>query len=238
MPSSEKQYSRSQYHFKKVNPMRNLQIDEVESYVTNLFVQESEAQKNIRERMKQIGKAGIAVSPIEGKLLFVLTKLVGARRVLEIGTLYGYSGVCFANAVSPSGRVVTIEKNASYFAEAAKSFADCGVSEKVHQHLGDAREVLLSLDQSELFDIAFIDANKSAYFDYLKAVIPRVRKGGLIIGDNTLLFGEVLKASPEGVSQAQWNAMREFNRELADPSRYCSLLVPTAEGMTVAMKLY
>lgn len=218
--------------------MRNLQIDEVESYVTNLFVQESDAQKEIRERMGQIGKAGIAVSPIEGKLLFLLTKLIGAERVLEIGTLYGYSGVCFANALGAKGSVVTIENNSAHFAEAKKSFADCGVAEKVHQYLGDAREVLGTLDKGELFDIAFIDANKSAYFDYLKAVIPRVRKGGLIIGDNTLLFGAVLKDQPEGVSRAQWTAMRAFNQELADPSKYCSILVPTAEGMTVAMKLF
>jgi len=177
------------------------------------------------------------IRPYEGQLLQVLLGLIGARRVVEIGSFMGYSTMAMAMALPEGGTVLALEKNPDYAALIADHAQKCGVADKVQVRSGDAMELLADIPASPLWDAVFIDAEKRAYPDYLQRVEPLIRPGGLIIGDNTLLFGAMVGEPKQKVSAEATQAMRDFNARLADSSRYRAVLIPTEEGLTVAQKL-
>ncbi len=135
----------------------------------------------------RIAAGGIGVSPAQGKLLHLLARSIGARRVLELGTLHGYSAIWLARALPDDGELVTLELDPGN-AETARANVDrAGIGERVDIRVGPAIE---SLDNvAGPFDLAFLDADKAGMPDYFAAVLPLVRPGGIIIGDNTVRGG-------------------------------------------------
>lgn len=213
--------------------------DDLLDYIRETFAPEDEILRDAKARLAAYDGhlVGIQVGAEEGKLLQFLIKMAGVKSIVEVGSLAGYSAVWMARAVGKDGMVHAINKDPKHYALLQETVEKSGLN--IIPHLGDAREVLPSLEDQAPYDMIFIDADKGGYAEYLDWAEKYIRKGGLIIGDNSLLFGHInATEKPEGTSRKAWEAMREFNQRLADNSRYNSILIPTLEGLTVAQKLY
>jgi predicted O-methyltransferase YrrM len=202
-------------------------------YIRHLFAPETPQLKTVRENTTDKNDQ-ISIHPEEGKLLQLLIRLAGIRTVVEVGTLSGYSALWMADALPDDGHIYTFEKDDK---RAARAETNLRNHPKITLITGDALETLRSLEPKAPFDMIFIDADKLHYLHYLDWAEKHIRKGGLIVGDNTLLFDAVWReALPDRIRQTALQAMREFNRRLADQQKYTAVLLPTAEGMTIALK--
>ena len=215
--------------------MRTTQNDALSRYITGTFVQEDALLADIRAKGEEL-HPGMQISPAEGKLLYVLAHLAQARRILEIGTFVGYSTLWLARALPEDGRLITLEYDDTHATLAEGFFARSDAAEKIGVRRGPALETLSAM-RDESFDLVFIDAMKREYPDYLERIESMLRPGGLVIGDNTLLFGALIGQPRMEVGSQSLEAMREFNRTLADPLRWRSILLPTEEGLTIAQKI-
>ncbi|QKX02396.1 O-methyltransferase [Wolbachia endosymbiont of Dirofilaria (Dirofilaria) immitis] len=205
------------------------------SYIRDLFVKE---YRKIEECCILESKKHSQISAEEGKLLSLFIKIHRVSSVVEIGTLYGYSSICMAKALPEYGHIYTVESNFEHSSIARKNFSAFNLNNKITLIEGNASEKLSELSTQAPFDMIFIDANKSDYPKYLDWAELYIKQDGLIVADNTLLFNTVfLESPPKKVSEKSWYAMREFNYRLSDEKRYYSMLIPTDEGMTVALKL-
>ena len=194
--------------------------------------------ESIRQRLIAGRADFMSVSPFEAKLLQFLVRTSKVETIVEIGALFGYSAVAMAKALPAHGKVYSIEKSEQNYKELMITDNAVECREQIDFILGDALEELKDLQEKGPFDMVFIDANKGAYVEYLNWAEKNVKKGGIIVGDNTFLFGGVYGESRDpqmGAKQVQ--VMKEFNRRLADPLMYNSIIIPTFEGMTVAQKL-
>jgi predicted O-methyltransferase YrrM len=174
----------------------------VDRYIEDSLLESDPALDGVLEASAAAGLPSIAVSPTQGKLLFVLARAMNATRILEIGTLGGYSGVWLARALPPDGRLVTIEADPKHAAVARLSFERAGLSGVVDLRIGRALDVLPQLEEegARPFDFVFIDADKGNYPEYLKWAIRFCRRGGLIIADNVVRHGAVIDGSSEDSS--------------------------------------
>jgi len=212
--------------------MDELSREACERYVADLFAPEDELLVELRRAMGRAGLPQINISAEEGKLLQVLLRAIGARRVLELGTLGGYSAIWIGRALPADGRLITIEKRADR-AELARHYIDrAGLSDRVEVRLGEAGRLLEPLAEEGPFDAVFIDADKEGYPRYLEWCADHVRAGGLVIADNALRGGRVLEPDsrdPEVVG------IQEFNRRVARDPRFTSIVVPTRDGVAIAL---
>lgn len=212
---------------------------EQQKYLNKVFGLENDEELHaIRERMKAADKEFMSISGFEARLLQFLIRFTGVRKVVEFGTLFGYSALAMAKVMPADGVVITLEKDPAVHAEAARSFSASSVGSKIVSLCGDAVELMKTIESRGPFDFVFIDANKSGYCQYLDWAEANVRKGGVIAGDNSFLWGALWdEPQRESIGENQVRVMAEFNRRLADPARYNSTLIPTVEGLTVAQKL-
>ncbi len=213
-------------------------LSDSQKYCDQVFGLRDTELERIRENMNTAGVAFRSLSPSEARILIFLIQAFAVKKIVEIGTLYGYSAIAMSKAMGSSGRLFTVEKNPKAFALAQQNFKSSSVANQIVAYSGDAKEVLPNLENEGPFDLIFIDANKSAYAEYLDWAEENVIPGGLIIGDNTFLRGGVwAPESVQNLSAKQVRAMRDFNLRLADPKRYNSMIIPTVEGLTVAQRL-
>jgi caffeoyl-CoA O-methyltransferase len=175
------------------------------------------------------GMPEIQLGPAEGRLLELLLRLSGARTVVEIGTLAGYSALWMARALPPGGHLWTIEADPRHAGVAAEVIGEAGLGDRVTLIKGDAAEVLPKLSDSGPFCAVFLDADKGRYDLYGRWATANLRPGGLLIGDNAYLFGRLLDDSPEA------GAMRRFHEEMA--LHYTSVCVPTPDGLAVGLRV-
>lgn len=174
------------------------------------------------------GIPAIQVGPSEGRLLYVLLKLAAARKVVEVGTLVGYSAIHMARALPPGGHLWSIEFEAHHADVARQNIAKAGLADRVTVLVGAGRDVLPTLDQHGPFDAVFIDADKVNYDHYGRWAIDHLRTGGLVLGDNAYLFGELMDDSDRG------RAMRAFHELVA---KTCdSTCIPTPDGLVLGVK--
>ena len=174
------------------------------------------------------GIPAIQVGPSEGKLLFLLLRLAGAKKVVEVGTLVGYSAIHMARALPPDGHLYTIEFDAKHAAVAEQNIKAAGLGDRITVVVGAGVDKLPSLEQHGPFDAVFIDADKQNYHRYGEWAVTNLRKGGLVLGDNAYLFGELLEQSERG------KAMRDFHETVA---RHCdSVCLPTPDGLVLGVK--
>ncbi len=174
------------------------------------------------------GIPAIQVGPSEGKLLELLLRLAGAKKVVEVGTLIGYSAIHMARALPADGHVWTIEFDPKHAEVARGNIAKAGLAGKIDVLVGAGRDVLPTLDGRGPFDAVFIDADKVNYDHYGRWAVANLRPGGLVIGDNAYLFGELLDDSDRG------RAMRAFHSLVA--AACDSVCVPTPDGLVVGLK--
>lgn len=186
------------------------------------------------------------VSAFEGRMLQFLVALSGSKRIVEIGSLYGYSATWMASHWNFECEIHCFEKEAHRAEASTKAYDTHQTPNPLRWHVGPARAMLSDLENHEPFDLCFIDADKSSYPLYLDWAENHVKKGGLIIGDNTFLWGHVFERDPEPpsdgknrrVTQQQIAAMQEFNERLSNTEKFDSTILPTLEGLTVARKKF
>jgi caffeoyl-CoA O-methyltransferase len=216
--------------------------DAVERWAEQLFAPEPPECRRARELAAEQELPAISITPHEGKLLQVLLRSAGCRRVLEIGTLSGYSALWMLDALPADGHLHTIEMDARHAEVAEAAFRAAGVGERVTLVRGRALDVLSGLVAAGPFDAVFIDADKTGYPDYLAWAEPNLRPGGLVMGHNAFAFGglhhdpEDPRAPLDDEARGVVRAMRVFHARLADAARYESVLIPTAEGLVVGRK--
>lgn len=172
------------------------------------------------------GMPAIQVGPSEGRLLYLLMKMIGARKVVEVGTLAGYSAIQMARALPADGQLWTVEYEPKHAEVARGNIAAAGLASRVTVVVGAGRDVLPTLKGP--IDAVFIDADKGNYDFYGQWAIEHVRPGGLVIGDNTYLFGKLLEDSDTA------RAMRRFHEAIAAACE--SVCVPTPDGLVVGIK--
>ena len=168
---------------------------------------------------------------LQGRFLSMMAKLMGAKRILEIGTYTGFSAICMAEAIAEDGRIHTIDINEELEPMIKRYFERAGVANKVRFHLGNALDVVPTLD--EVWDLVFIDADKENYSNYFDLVIDHVRPGGCIIADNVLWSGKVVADSPDEETKALIEYSDKVNR---DP-RVENILLPIRDGLMLCRKL-
>lgn len=178
-------------------------------------------------------RAGMQVPPEEGLFLRMLVRITGARRVLEIGTFTGLSALFMAEGLPSGGRLVCLDLSDEYTDLARQAWVEAGLSDRIELRLGPATETLAALPAAETFDLAFIDADKGGYPAYLEGTLPRLRPGGLLVFDNTLWHGDVADPMAPGDDV---EAVRTFNDLLAADPRVEVVVLPFADGVTLARK--
>ena len=207
-----------------------------DAYIAKLFVGEDEALEAALRDSNAAGLPQIAVAPAQGRALEVLARAAGAKRILEIGTLGGYSTICLARSLGDSGRLISLEASEKHAQVARKNIARAGLAEKVEIRVGRASETLPQLVHAgEQFDAIFIDANKDGYPEYLEAALRLSHPGTLIVADN------VVRRSPPFVEAGEEKAddpnvvgITRFNEMLAELQR--SGLVRASIVQTVGAK--
>lgn len=215
--------------------MNEQTLNAYDRYIGQTFAVEDDGLRAAREEMRLEGLPEINVSASEGKLLQVLALMSGARRILEIGTLGGYSTIWLARALPPDGKLITLELDPHHAEVARRSLACAGLAEKVEVRVGPALESLsqIEADGGSPFDLAFIDADKDGYVEYLKKAVPLVRPGGLILGDNTLPDAVLDPAADSGA--------KRYNTAVATHPDLVSIIFPVLrerglDGLLVSLK--
>jgi caffeoyl-CoA O-methyltransferase len=202
----------------------------VDQYMLDLL---PERDRVLREMEQQARQRDIPiVGPAVGRVLFQYARMIGARRVFEMGSAIGYSTLWWARAVGEEGQVFYSDGDQRNAAEARKYFQQAGVENRIHVAVGDALELLS--EQKQEFDIIFNDVDKEDYPRVLHLVSSRLRTGGLFITDNVLWSGRV--AQPASKEEST-RAIREFNQRLYAMQEFFTTIVPLRDGLAIALKL-
>lgn len=202
-------------------------------YVEGLFTDEGPVLEALRTAITEEGLPEIYISAEVGKLLQLLLAAVGARRVLEIGTLGGYSALWMARALPADGHLVTLEIDPDRAAFARRFIEEAGQTDTVEVRVGDARDLLAAMvaDGTEPFDAVFIDADKEGYVEYLDRALELVRPGGLILADNAFRDGRVLDDDPDEATRG----VLDYNDRAASDPRLESTIIPVRDGVVVSL---
>lgn len=178
------------------------------------------------------GPAQMQIPHEQAVLLTLLARLTGARHIVEVGTFTGYSTLALAEGLVPGGDLLTCDISSEWTAIAREAWEEAGVGDRIDLRIAPALDTLRSLPAEPYIDIVFLDADKSGYRAYWEELVPRVRQGGLLLADNVLYGGAAASADAEGNALA----IREFNTHVRADDRVESLLLPIADGLTVARK--
>ncbi len=210
--------------------------DELYDYLLGASLREPALLRQLRAETASHPMAVMQISPEQGQFMALLARLMGARRMLEIGVFTGYSSLVVALTLPPEGRIIACDVSEEYTSVAQRYWEDAGVADKIDLRLGPAVETLDALiedGQQATFDMAFIDADKKEYDAYYERALQLVRAGGLIAIDNVLWSGAVLDESDSDEMVA---AIRALNAKLRDDDRVDLSMLPLGDGLTLAAK--
>ncbi len=202
----------------------------IADYIHDLFGGEDDALRAARAALAHNGMPAISIRAEEGRLLHLLARAVDARKIVEIGTLAGYSGIWLARALAADGTLYTIEADPKHAAVARESFARAGLIHRVRLCEGEARAMLAALRAEGPFDFCFIDADKEGYPAYLDWALENVRPGGVIAAHNALRAGRIVAPENDGD-----HVLRRFNERMASETRLLSTLVPLGDGIVMGL---
>jgi caffeoyl-CoA O-methyltransferase len=190
-------------------------------------------QKLIGETRELGAVAGMQVAPEQGTFLTVLTRAIGARNAIEVGTFTGYSALCIARGLPADGRLLCCDVSEEWTAIGRRAWDADGVGGRIELRIAPALDTIGALPASEQFDLAFIDADKPNYASYLDALAPKMKSNALILVDNVLWHGAVVddKATDDNTV-----AIKAFNDKLARDDRFDVVMLPISDGLTLARK--
>jgi caffeoyl-CoA O-methyltransferase len=187
--------------------------------------------ERVRRETAQMPHAVMQVGAEQGALLELLARLIGARRILEVGTFTGYSAICLARGLAPGGHLLCLEVDEDYARIARANLEDAGVGDRAEVRVGPAAAALRALPETPTFDLAFIDADKPGYPEYYELALARLRAGGLMLLDNMLQSGRVLEPDTEAA-----RVVDALNHRIHDDERVDMALVLVADGLTFVRK--
>jgi len=208
-------------------------MKQINNYMDEVFYQYDVTLEDVLSSIAENGMPAISVSRSSGKLLTMLASMTGAKAILEIGALGGYSGICLARGMEKKGTLTSLELEEKYAQLAANNLAKAGFGERVTYMTGPALESLEKLvAEGQRFDFFFIDADKDNYENYLAYCIQLASPGAFIVTDNVLAGGSV--ADPKAAPKRYTAIMKKFNVTLANHPQLESVLLPIGDGMTVS----
>lgn len=206
-------------------------------YLDKVFGSEDSFLKKIKKATEEEGVERMQISAHEGRILQFLVKLSKAKKVVEIGTLYAYSTLHIARALPKEGRVFTLDISSERHKKSQQILKTSKDSKKIKWITGPALDSLKLIEKSAPFDMLFIDADKEAYMKYLQWGEKHLKPGGLLVADNTFLFGAVYgKPDSRSPKDKTTETMKKFNRQISNSVHWEGALIPTEEGLSVAIK--
>ena len=168
----------------------------------------------------------------QGRILSIISKILKPKMVLEIGTYTGYSALCIAEGLDIGGTIDTIDINEELQQIQNKFFGKSGFSKQINQHLGNALDIIPKINKT--FDLVFLDADKENYIEYFNLIIDKVNSGGVIIADNVLWSGKVIKADTNDLVT---NKLIEFNNLINKDKRIENIILPFRDGLSICKKI-
>jgi predicted O-methyltransferase YrrM len=211
--------------------------DQIYDYLLSVSLKETDVQRELREETAKQPQAMMQISPDQGQFMALLVKLMGAKKIIEIGVFTGYSSLCMAMALPDDGHIVACDINKEYTDIARQYWRKAGVADKIELVLAPAirtLDKLLAQGEQGTYDFVFIDADKPEYPDYYERSLQLIRKGGLIAIDNVLWYG---KPADPVEKDKDTLAIRKFNQKLYQDSRVMISMLTIADGLTLALKL-
>jgi len=210
--------------------------DDIYRYLLEHSVREPDVLARLRAATAKLPQANMQIAPEQGQLMAFLARLIGARRCIEVGVFTGYSSLAVALALPDDGHIVACDVSEEWTKLARQYWREAGVEKKIELRLQPAArtlEELLAAGKAGQYDFAFIDADKTSYAVYYELLLQLVRRGGLIMVDNTLWSGKVADAKVQDPDSV---ALRAFNDKLHQDERIDLTLLPIADGITLARK--
>jgi len=209
----------------------NLDSEKINEYVENHSQAEPELlQKLSRETWQKVLAPRMLSGHLQGRILSMISKLIQPKNILEIGTYTGYSALCLAEGMTKDGELHTIDVNEELYDFQRKYFDASEYGAQIIQHLGLAVDIVPTLDKT--FDLVFIDADKSNYLNYLDLVLPKLRKGAVILSDNVLWSGKVVAEVAE--NDLDTKVLLEYNKRLNEDPRLETVLLPVRDGLSIS----
>tara|TARA_B100000073_G_scaffold56412_1_gene41761 strand:- start:168 stop:812 length:645 start_codon:yes stop_codon:yes gene_type:complete len=213
--------------------MSHIVNNKIEDYIRKNSSKEPEILKDLnKETYLKVLNPRMLSGHIQGRFLSIITKLIKPKKILEIGTYTGYSAICMAEGLIEKGIIHTIDINEELVSIQNKYFAKSKCNNSIIQHVGDARNIIKSIN--EKFDLVFLDADKENYIEYYELVIEKVKKGGLIIADNVLWTGKVVEPEKDDDELTQY--LIDFNKMINEDDRVENIILPLRDGLNVILK--
>lgn len=213
--------------------MSDIVNNKIEDYIRKNSSKEPEILKDLnKETYLKVLNPRMLSGHIQGRFLSIITKLIKPKKILEIGTYTGYSAICMAEGLIENGIIHTIDINEELVSIQNKYFAKSKCNNSIIQHVGDARNIIKSIN--EKFDLVFLDADKENYIEYYELVIEKVKKGGLIIADNVLWTGKVVEPEKDDDQLTQY--LIDFNKMINEDDRVENIILPLRDGLNVILK--
>lgn len=208
---------------------------EVHDYVVAHGTPPDAAQQGLIDETAQLPTAGMQISPEQGAFMTLLVRAICARTAIEVGTFTGYSAIAIARGLPDDGHLLCCDVSEEWTAVARRAWETAGVADKIELRLAPALDTLRALPAEEYVDVAFVDADKPAYADYYEELLLRLRPNGLILVDNTLWSGAVVRAAAAD-DDGNTVALRAFNDMVAADDRVDVSLLTLGDGLTLIRK--
>jgi caffeoyl-CoA O-methyltransferase len=209
---------------------------ELAGYIAAHSTKPDHVQRRLMDATEQRtgGASRMQIGGDQGTLFEILVRAIGARSAIEIGTFTGYSAMSIARGLAPGGTLICCDVSEEWTGIAREHWQQAGVSDRIDLRIGPAIDTLAALDDGIVFDVAFIDADKTNYLNYYEALVPRMAANGLILVDNTLWSRRVLDPLAD---DADTIALRAFNQHVAADERVRCVIVPMGDGVTVIQRV-
>jgi caffeoyl-CoA O-methyltransferase len=207
---------------------------EIHQYLVAHGTPPDDVQQALIERTSELGGISMMqIAPEQGAFMTILTRLLGVRHAVEVGTFTGYSSLCIARGLADGGKIVCCDVSDEWTAIAREYWERAGVADRIDLRIAPALETLATLPDDEHLDLVFIDADKENYANYYDALLPRLRQNGVILVDNTLWMGAVIDESRDDTSTV---AIRAFNDMVAADDRVDTVQLAISDGLTLLRK--
>jgi caffeoyl-CoA O-methyltransferase len=191
-------------------------------------------QRDLIEATSELGPvAGMQIAPEQGGFMTMLTRLLGVRTAVEVGTFTGYSSLCIAQGLAPGGRLLCCDVSEEWTSIARAHWQRAGVADRIELRIAPALDTLRSLPAEPHIDLAFIDADKPNYPNYFDELVPRLAPSGVLLVDNVLWGGRVIACDAD----ENTTAIRAFNRKVVDDSRVECVMLPISDGLTMIRRV-
>jgi caffeoyl-CoA O-methyltransferase len=217
-----------------VAPKSFLLTSELATYIVEHGSPPDEVQQGLIEETRALGAvSGMQIAPEQGAFLTLLTRILGVKSAVEVGTFTGYSSLCIARGLADGGRLLCCDVSEEWTAIARRAWERAGIAERIELRIAPGADTLRALPKAETIDLAFVDADKPGYPVYYEELLARLRPNGVLLVDNVLWDGRVVQLDADDDNT---RAIRAFNEMVAADSRVEAVMLPIADGLTICRK--